>query len=100
MNLSTSNERLPSVSCFYIFYKKFFLSHPLFQKQNDNDNTPNLRVLLCSLNLLVPLWHRFCTRNLEVAASPFLFDLWPALPQRVLLMTNALLASGWRHLWS
>ena len=23
------------------------------------------------------MWHRFCTRNLEVAASPFLFDLWP-----------------------
>ena len=99
MNLSTSNERLPSVSCFYILYKKLFLYHPLFQKQNDNDNTPSLPVVLRSLNLLVPLWHRFCTKNLEVAASLFLFDLWPALPQRVLL-TNALLASGWRHLWS
>ena len=99
MNISTSNERLPSVSCFYILYKKLFLYHPLFQKQNDNDNTPSLPVVLRSLNLLVPLWHRFCTKNLEVAASPFLFDLRPALPQRVLL-TNALLASGWRHLWS
>ena len=38
-----------------LLYKKFFLYHPLFQKQNDNDNTPSLRVVLRSLNLLVPL---------------------------------------------